>query len=103
VPRHRLSLERQSGWEIELDLRALKITLGMDVLRCKSPAMVRKEIWAHFLVYNLIRTVMARAALDLGAAPRMLSFTGALQAVRAFAEQLLHADGARRRSCTSGC
>jgi hypothetical protein len=84
-------------WQAELDLRSLKITLGMDVLRCKSPAMVRKEIWAHFLAYNLIRTVMARAALDLGISPRQLSFKGALQATLAFAEQLLHADDATAR------
>jgi hypothetical protein len=40
-------------WHAELDLRSLKVTLGMDVLRCKSPEMVRKEVWAHLLVYNL--------------------------------------------------
>jgi hypothetical protein len=78
----------RARWHAELDLRALKVTLGMDVLRCKSPAMVRKEVWAHFLVYNLIRTAMTRAAAELGAAPRDLSFTGARQAVTAFAERL---------------
>jgi hypothetical protein len=81
-------------WHAELDLRNLKITLGMDVLRCKSPAMVRKEIWAHFLAYNLIRAVMARTALELGIAPRLLSFKGALQAMTAIAVQLPHADSA---------
>jgi hypothetical protein len=53
------------------------------VLRCLAPAMVRKEFWAHLL---------ARAAHDLGALPRELSFKGALQA---FAERLLEADHAR--------
>ena len=81
-------------WHAELDLRSLKITLGMDVLRCKSPAMVRKEIWAHFLAYNLIRAVMARTASELGVAPRLLSFKGALQAMTAIAEHLGHADAA---------
>jgi hypothetical protein len=81
-------------WHAELDLRSLKITLGMDVLRCKSPPMVRKEIWAHLLAYNLIRAVMARTASDLGVAPRRLSFKGALQAMTAIAEPLRHADGA---------
>ena len=43
--------------------------MQMDVLRCKTPEMVRKEIWAHVLVYNLIRGVMAEAAHRRGAAP----------------------------------
>jgi hypothetical protein len=80
-------------WQAELDLRALKVTLGMDVLRCKSPAMVRKEVWAHLLVYNLIRGLMAQAADEYGGEPRDFSFKGALQALAAFAERLL---GARR-------
>jgi hypothetical protein len=80
-------------WHAELDLRSLKITLGMDVLRCKSPAMVRKEVWAHLLVYNLIRSVMAQAAEAHGADRRELSFKGALQALTAFAERLLQARG----------
>jgi hypothetical protein len=83
-------------WHAELDLRSLKITLGMDVLRCQSPAMVRKEVWAHFLAYNLIRAVMAQAADACGADPRELSFKGALQALTTFAERLLGADAARR-------
>jgi Transposase DDE domain len=81
----------RARWHAELDLRSLKIALGMDVLRCKSPGMVRKEVWAHLLAYNLIRTVMAQAALALGAAPRDLSFKGALQSLTAFAERLLTA------------
>jgi len=80
-------------WHAELDLRSLKITLGMDVLRCKSPAMVRKEVWAHFLAYNLIRAVMAQAAEEHGADPRELSFKGALQTLSTFAERLLVAKG----------
>jgi hypothetical protein len=82
----------RARWHAELDLRSLKVVLGMDVLRCRSPEMVRKEIWAHLLAYNLIRTVMARAALDTGVLPRELSFKGALQSLTAFAERLLHAD-----------
>jgi hypothetical protein len=78
-------------WHAELDLRCLKTTLGMDVLRCKSPAMVRKEVWAHLLTYNLIRAVLAQAALEFGADPRELSFTGALQALTTFTERLLEA------------
>lgn len=80
-------------WHAELDLRCLKVTLGMDVLRCKSPAMARKEVWAHLLAYNLIRAVMAEAAQECGADPRDLSFKGAAQALAAFAERLLEAEG----------
>jgi DDE family transposase len=81
-------------WHAELDLRSLKEALGMGVLRCQSPAMVRKEVWAHLLAYNLIRAVLAAAADDLGADPRELSFTGGVQALTAFAERLLEADRA---------
>jgi len=49
-------------WRAELDLRSLKTVMQMDVLRCKSPEMVRKEIWTHLLAYNLIRIVIAKAA-----------------------------------------
>ncbi len=84
----------RARWQAELDLRSLKIALGMDVLRCKSPAMVRKEVWAHLLAYNLIRTAMAQAAAELGAPPWELSFKGALQALWAFGERLLGASGA---------
>jgi hypothetical protein len=75
-------------WFAELDLRALKVTLGMDVLRCHSPEMVRKEVWAHLLAYNLIRGQMAAAARAAGLLPFQLSFAGAWQAVQAFAALL---------------
>jgi len=47
-----------------LYLRSLKQTLQMDILRGKTPEMVRKEIWAHLLVYNLVRTVMAQGTVS---------------------------------------
>ena len=56
----------------------------MDVLRCHSPEMVRKEVWAHLLAYNLLRGLLARTALAVGLLPWELSFKGALQAVSAF-------------------
>ena len=55
---------------------------------CKTPEMVEKEIWAHLLAYNLLRTVMAAAAAGAGIEPRRLSFKGAKQAVMAFAPKL---------------
>ena len=57
-------------WSGEVDIRSIKSTMQMDVLRCKTPEMVHKEIWAHLLAYNLLRTVMAVAAAEDGIEPR---------------------------------
>ena len=69
----------QSRWQIELDLRQLKDTLGMNILSCKSPGMVHKEIWVYLLAYNLIRLIMAQSALLADLLPRQLSFKHSLQ------------------------
>jgi hypothetical protein len=70
-------------WLAELDIRTIKITLDMDVLRCKTPAMVRREIWTHLLAYNLIRRSILQSAQASGLSPRELSFTAAMQAIAA--------------------
>jgi putative transposase len=75
-------------WQAELNLRSLKAVLQMDVLRGKSPDIVRKEVWAHLLAYNVVRAVMAQAAAQVGVRPDQLSFTGALHAVNAFLPKL---------------
>jgi hypothetical protein len=75
-------------WEGEVDIRSIKSVMHMDILRCKAPEMVRKEIWAHLLAYNLLRTAMAVAAGENGLEPRRVSFKGAKQAVTAFAPKL---------------
>ena len=74
----------QQRWCVELDLRSIKSTMQMDILRCKTPAMVRKEIWIHLLAYNLIRKVMAEAAFKHQLTPRQISFKGAMQAFNSF-------------------
>jgi hypothetical protein len=74
----------RARWNNELDLRSIKVVLQMDLLRCKTPELVRKEIWAHVLAYNLIRTVMAQAAAGHDAEPRSISFTATLQVLEAF-------------------
>ena len=74
----------RARWNNELDLRSIKVTLQMDMLRCKTPERVRKEIWTHVLAYNLIRTVMAQAAARDGVAPRSISFKATLQVLEAF-------------------
>ena len=71
-------------WHAELDLRSIKTVMQMDVLRCKRPEMVRKEMWVHLLAYNLLRSVMCAAA-DAHAVPvRELSFKGTMQLLNAF-------------------
>jgi len=66
-------------WNVELDLRNIKTTLGMEVLRCLTPQMVEKELWVHLLAYNLIRLLIAQAALEADVHPRRLSFKHAAQ------------------------
>lgn len=71
-------------WEVELDIRSIKVHLRMKHLRCQSPSMVRKEIYIHLLAYNLARAMMVEAALIFDREPRGLSFRGAVQAINAF-------------------
>ena len=77
-------------WQAELNLRSLKTVLQMDVVRGKTPEMVRKELWAHFLVYNLLRKVMAQAAERHAIEPWTISFKGTLQTLNAFALPMLN-------------
>jgi hypothetical protein len=71
-------------WHAELDLRTLKSEMQMEMLRTKTPEMVRKEVAMHLLAYNLIRGIMAEAARASEIKPRTISFTGSLHTVRAF-------------------
>jgi hypothetical protein len=84
-PKEELAEAFRQRWNAELDLRSIKQTMQMSVLRCKSPEMVRKELWMHLLAYNLIRGLMASAAHQAKIEPREVSFTGAVQAINAFA------------------
>lgn len=70
-------------WNVELDICHIKQTLNLDHLRCKTPAMVRKEFWATLLAYNLIRRVICSAAMTHGKLPRRISFTKTCAAVLA--------------------
>ena len=63
----------------------------MEMLRCQTPAMLRKEIWAHLLAYNLVRKVMAQAAMEAQLNPRQISFMGTVQTLNAFRVPLLGA------------
>ena len=66
-------------WHVELDLRNLKTTMGMDVLNCQTPDMNEKQLWVHLLAYNVIRLIMAQAAHNAGVDPRCLSFKHTVQ------------------------
>jgi hypothetical protein len=85
----------RARWHAELDIRTIKCLMQMDVLRCTTPEMVRKEIWAHALVYNLMRGVMAEAAHRRGVQPRSLSFQGARQVVQNYRAEMATASAAR--------
>lgn len=74
VHKRELAKLYQQRWNVEVDLRNIKTTMAMDVLRCKTPAMIEKELWTHLLAYNLIRLMMAEAAARSGVHPRQLSF-----------------------------
>jgi hypothetical protein len=81
----------RARWHAELDIRSVKDVMQMDVLRCKTPAMVRTEIWSHALVYNLVRAVMTEAAYRRGVPPRGLSFQGTRQVIKGFRADLAEA------------
>lgn len=68
-------------WHVELDIRNLKCTLGLGELRCLTPFMIEKEIWARCLAYNLVRQVAAKAAVVAGLSPRQMSFKATKQAL----------------------
>jgi hypothetical protein len=87
----------RARWNAELDLRSLKQTMQMDILRCKTPELVRKEIWTHILAYNLIRTIIAQAANKHHIEPRTISFKGAVQTLEAF-QPLIAMHGNRDRA-----
>ena len=66
-------------WSIELDFRSIKTNMGMEMLRCKSPEMVKKEIAIHFLSYNFVRTNIAISSVIHKKLPRQISFMTATQ------------------------
>ena len=79
ISKKQLSELYQQRWHIELDLRHIKSTLGMERLSCKTPLMNEKQMWVYFLAYNLIRLIMAQSALQADKLPRQISFKHALQ------------------------
>ena len=79
VSKDDLSVLYGRRWNVELDLRNLKTTTGMDILSCQTPQMNEKQLWVHLLAYNVIRLLMAQAACNTNVDPRSLSFKHTLQ------------------------
>ncbi len=83
----RLYLKR---WDVELFFRDIKTTMGMDILRCQTPEMIRKKIAMHFIAYNCIRRLMFEAAEKVDLEVRLVSFKGSLQAIRSWVPHFNH-------------
>jgi DDE family transposase len=83
-------------WNLELALRHLKTTMGMEVLRCQTPEMARKELFAYLVAYNLIRCLMAETVALTGAQMDRLSFKGAMDAVRQYTA-IIHSHPLKKR------
>jgi len=84
-------------WRLEMCLDDLKTTLGMEMLRCQSPAMVEKEALLYLIAHNLIRIVMAQAARAYQVPIDRLSFKGCLDALRQFNHAMCQARSKRKR------
>ena len=87
-PAHELIALYRRRWQLELTLRHLKTTMGMEQLRCLSPEMARKELLAYLVAYNLVRCLMAEAVALAGVEMEALSFKGAVDAVRTFTAEI---------------
>jgi len=97
-PAHEIAALYRRRWRVELHLRDIKTTMGMDVLSCRTPSMVEKELWMYVIAYNLIRAVMAQAALTGQGDRERISFKGAVSTLRQWAPVLAGPglDGRRR-------
>jgi hypothetical protein len=87
-PRDQIAALYRDRWTVELRIREVKTTLRMDVLRGQSPDIVRKEIYMHFLAYDLIRALMWQAAQTHGRPLHRLSFAGTLERFHVLAPYL---------------
>lgn len=85
-------------WDVELDLRHIKTTLGMDILRCKTPSMIRKEIHVYLLAYNLLRSLMWSAGTTYNTPPNRLSLQGTRHHLLNFIPKLETAHSQKRFS-----
>jgi len=96
-PAEELAARYGRRWRLELGLRDVKITMGMELLRCQSPAMACKEVLAYLIAHNLVRCVMAEAARVHDTALDRLSFKGTLDALRQYSAAIARARSRRLR------
>ena len=89
IPQKELSDLYWKRWGCELDFRAIKQSMQMDVLRSKTPEMAHKELWAGILAYNLLRGTMSESAKRTGVTPRELSVKGTMQTVESFTPAMM--------------
>lgn len=83
-------------WGVELRFREMKIHLNMDILRCKTPHMIEREVRMHLIAYNLVRCLMQKAALTHAVDLGRVSFKGALDTLRQFANSVSGAENKPR-------
>ena len=95
--RTELALAISVAVAVVVDLRHVKTTLGMDVLRGKTPPMVLKEIYVHLMAYNLLRTLMWYACITQGVSPLRLSLQGTRQHLRHFIPEFIQAASQQRQ------
>ena len=89
-PKEEIARLFRDRWEIEIDFRHIKVSMGMEPLRGKSPDIARKEVWVHLLAYNLIRTLMWEASRRHQVPALRISFKGAVQRVLAWASPMAY-------------
>jgi hypothetical protein len=85
-------------WRLEMCLDDLKTSLGLEMLRSRTPAMVEKEVGAHLIAHNLIRCAMAQAAAEQAVLLERISFKGTLDALRQFTQAMGQARTKKKRS-----
>jgi hypothetical protein len=85
-------------WQVELCFRNIKTTMGMEVLRCKSPKMIHKELEMFFIAYNLIRCLMTQASQQHSVVMERLSFKGSVDCVRQFSIAIVQARSKKKQS-----
>lgn len=90
-------------WLGELFIKDIKTTMRMNVLRCKTPEMVHKEITIFMIAYNFIRSLIWQAALNNGIAPYRISFAGTIATIRQWAPILAVIDGYKKKSTITRC
>jgi IS4 transposase len=96
-PAEQLALLYARRWQIELWFRDLKTSMGMNVLRCKSPKMIHKELEMFFIAYNLIRCLMLQASQDYQVDLHRLSFKGTVDSTRQFAMAIAQARSRKKQ------